>query len=462
MRRTATLRTTWPGVSNSGNEAFDFLAAGEQLTLSYTIRAVDDSLTGNNIGDGVVTIHIVGTNDGPVAVHDVAAGEENQTLTIDALGNDTDADGGHALTLVSVGAPSGQGSATIVGNQLVFNPGNDFEHLAVGETATVTLDYGIEDEHGAASASTMTVTVTGTNDAPIVSAEAGDSAGTAVPLVETNAGLSVSGTLTVTDPDLSDTVALTVHGVQVTGSAGGLTNAQLLAFFSIAPASLAADGDITNNLAWSFDLGNEAFDFLAAGEQLTLSYTIRAVDDSLTGNNIGDGVVTIQIVGSTDTDPAPTVTFVQESLDPTAVTLVSTGTTTVDQFGATAITPDGHYAVFGGGHEFFVRDLFAGTTTSLSPSLAFGTPTSISADGRYVAFTTDRALVAADTNGLSDGYVYDTQTSTVKLASSSSAGAVGTGLTSSPVTLTADGQYAVFYSFSSFTSADQNGFLIYI
>ena len=190
-----------------------------------------------------------------MAVHDVAAGEENQTLTIDVLGNDIDTHGGHTLTLNSVAAPPGQGSATIANNQLEFNPGSDFDHLAVGETTTVTLDYGIEDEHGAASASTVTVTVTGTNDAPIVSAEAGDSAGTAVPLVETDAGLSVSGTLTVTDPDLSDTVALTVHGVQVTGSAGSLTNAQLLSLFSIAPASLAADGDVTNNLAWSFELG---------------------------------------------------------------------------------------------------------------------------------------------------------------------------------------------------------------
>ncbi len=48
----------------------------------------------------------------------------------------------------------------MVANQLVFNPGSDFDHLAQGATATVTLSYNMTDEHGAASSSTVTVTVT--------------------------------------------------------------------------------------------------------------------------------------------------------------------------------------------------------------------------------------------------------------------------------------------------------------
>src|SRR6185436_18662353 len=84
---------------------------------------------------------------------------------------DTDVDDGHVFTLVSATAPLHQGSASVVANQLQFNPGTDFDHLAEGATATVTLNYTMQDEHGAQSSSTVTVTITGTNDGPVAVAD---------------------------------------------------------------------------------------------------------------------------------------------------------------------------------------------------------------------------------------------------------------------------------------------------
>ena len=66
------------------------------------------------------------------------------------------------------------------------------------------------------------------------------------------------------------------------------------------PGALAADSGGLNNLDWAFNSGSEAFDFLADGEALTLQYTVRATDDSGTGNNIGDRAVTIRIAGTND------------------------------------------------------------------------------------------------------------------------------------------------------------------
>ena len=37
----------------------------------------------------------------------------------------------------------------MVGNQVQFDPGTDFDDLAVGESAMVVVGYDIEDEHGA-------------------------------------------------------------------------------------------------------------------------------------------------------------------------------------------------------------------------------------------------------------------------------------------------------------------------
>jgi VCBS repeat-containing protein len=146
--------------------AFDHLPAGatEVVTLSYTMQ--DDQGASSS---STVTVTITGTNDGPVAVADTASGTENEALTIDVLANDTDLDDGHVFTLTAAAAPTGKGSASISGNRLVFAPGNAFDHLPAGATEVVTLNYAMKDEHGAESSSTVTITVTGTNDAPVVS-----------------------------------------------------------------------------------------------------------------------------------------------------------------------------------------------------------------------------------------------------------------------------------------------------
>ncbi|HJR30817.1 MAG TPA: VCBS domain-containing protein, partial [Pseudomonas sp.] len=139
----------------STSQNLDFLDAGETITFSYTVVATDDSGAANAASTiQTVTITLTGTNDGPVAVADVAAGTENQTLTIDVLANDTDVDDGHLFTLNSASAPLGQGTASVVANQLVFAPGSNFDHLAQGAVAHVTLSYTMQDEHGALSSST--------------------------------------------------------------------------------------------------------------------------------------------------------------------------------------------------------------------------------------------------------------------------------------------------------------------
>ena len=50
---------------NSGGEAFDFLATGETLILTYTVSVTDDD--GTPLSDTeTVTVTITGTNDTPV------------------------------------------------------------------------------------------------------------------------------------------------------------------------------------------------------------------------------------------------------------------------------------------------------------------------------------------------------------------------------------------------------------
>jgi hypothetical protein len=176
----------------------------------------------------------------------------------------------------------------------------------------------------------------------------------------------------------------------------------------------------------------------------------------------------------------------------------NTSTTLVDVSGATAgnanatqgqISADGRYVAFAsratnlaagattaGRQHIYVRDLTAGTTTIVSigtggveanadsrnPSINrnTGVAAGVTADGRYIAFGSEATnLVAADTNGVSDVFVYDRVAATTIRASVSTADAQATDPTDTAVTgsrlgslnpsISATGRYVVFASLAN-------------
>ncbi len=83
----------------------------------------------------------------------------------------------------------------------------------------------------------------------------------------------------------------------------------------------------TNTLTWNFNSGSEAFDFLATGETLVLTYTVSATDDD--GSPLSDTeTVTVTITGTGD---APVITGGPDtsSLTETNAGLSDSGTFTV-------------------------------------------------------------------------------------------------------------------------------------
>ncbi|WP_246028514.1 Ig-like domain-containing protein [Shewanella atlantica] len=89
-------------------------------------------------------------NTAPVANPNEADTLVGSSILIDALSNDTDADG-DALTIEAVTLIDGSGTATIESNQIRFTP-----ELA----GTTTLNYSISDGNGGAAESGVTITVT--------------------------------------------------------------------------------------------------------------------------------------------------------------------------------------------------------------------------------------------------------------------------------------------------------------
>nr|CAD6596238.1 hypothetical protein RKHAN_00247 [Rhizobium sp. Khangiran2] len=173
--------------------------------------------------------------------------------------------------------------------------------LAEGDVKVETFTITVTDNHGTSTSHEVTITLKGTNDTPVITVEADDSTGAVIP--ETNAGLSTNGTLTLADVDLTDIVTASVESVTVSGPTGGLSNAQLASYLSFANTQVLDATETRDKLIWNFNSGSQAFDFLAEGETLTLTYVVRATDDSADAA-FAEQTVTITINGTND---APTV-----------------------------------------------------------------------------------------------------------------------------------------------------------
>ena len=150
--------------------AFSLLVAGA-LQMRDTIAGRDGK---DQIGNVEVIVFkdgyelsLTGGNNNPYAVADTAATTEDASVLIDVLANDFDPDQtifGKAttLSLVSVGATTEGGTATISAGKVLYDPGDAFDFLAGGETATDTFDYTISDGKGGTWTTSVTVTITGT------------------------------------------------------------------------------------------------------------------------------------------------------------------------------------------------------------------------------------------------------------------------------------------------------------
>jgi hypothetical protein len=130
-------------------------------TISYTMR--DAAMVTSS---ATITV-TVGTGVAPVAVDDTATVAEDSTgNAINPLANDTDADVGDTKEIVAVGTPNNGGSVSIVGsgpnNTLSYTPAANF-------AGTETFTYTVRDAGLLTDIGSVSVTVTGVNDAPTIS-----------------------------------------------------------------------------------------------------------------------------------------------------------------------------------------------------------------------------------------------------------------------------------------------------
>jgi large repetitive protein len=162
----------------------------------------------------------------------------------------------------------------IVDGQIVYDPKQNFQNLAEGETGTVVVTYTVEDESGETDTATATITVTGADDARVV-------VGDPVVIPEGNGNIDKSGVLVIFDPDNS-------------GYNGDLEQANVKA------ATLVGEfGTLKINADGSYNYkGHENYNYLSKGDVLEDTFSIELADGSTTS-------ITFKIVGENEKIPGP-------------------------------------------------------------------------------------------------------------------------------------------------------------
>ena len=178
------------------------------VNSSHQITVVATDQAGNQSSGYSFTISVIEAVE-PAAVDDTASTTQSRTTSGNVLNNDQDPEGqrnqlrvvavdGNANGVANAVAGSEGGTFTIsdTGNW-TFQPGEDFYRLGRNVTLDTSVQVTVRDSLGLTSVSTLTVTVTGSNDSP-----------TDVTLSETtyktSQGDRVVGEFGVTDPDEGD------------------------------------------------------------------------------------------------------------------------------------------------------------------------------------------------------------------------------------------------------------------
>ena len=270
------------------------VGAGGQVTVTGDgSNAAHDTFTyqvSNGLGgvaSATVDVDITPPNLTPPAAQDdteaVAANAtlSDSVLTNNGSGADTDPDGDPLtvtqvnLTSFTPGEPFTLASGALLtmdsNGNYVYDPNGAFDGLAAGATAVDTFNYTVSDGQGGNATATVSVTVTGVNDAPTA---ADDNIA-----VDENQ-VSALASLTANDSDV-DGDAVFLAPVSGAGSNGG--------FFSF---------DDSGNL---YFLPGSGFDSLSVGDTATTDFVYTVYD---THGATASATLTVTINGANDNPTA--------------------------------------------------------------------------------------------------------------------------------------------------------------
>lgn len=247
-------------VTFDAETAYAGLVPGDSVTeiMSYIVS------DGNGgFSKGEISVLVV-ANSHPDAATDNVEVNENGSISFTPLANDSDIDG-HAITFVSIDSSQILGVITDNGDgSYSYDPNGQFNQLSEGESSQEIVTYVVADELLAESTGTVSITVNGLNQAPILSPDS----------------VSVSESSSVDVDVLSNDTDADMDVLMVTSLDSTLTSGDV---------SVNTDGTV------QYD-PNGAFDSLDSGETGTDTFIYVVSDGSLTET----ATVTVTVTGVDD------------------------------------------------------------------------------------------------------------------------------------------------------------------
>ena len=317
---------------------FSFLGPGETLTLTYLAQVETHAAPPfNTVVSAPITITIIGEQIPTIATTSGSIAELPGTnnATIDhAIGTVTftDADltarpvisaqftsftyqnAAHTDVTASL-TPQQKADVAAVEASLALTPAstnaNDgsvgwsydvadskLDFLAAGETLTLTYTATVSEGPSNSVTEPITVTITGTNDAPTIATTNGSI--TELPGTGNGTIDHATGTIAFADPDLTDRPAVSTQFTSFTyqNAADQDVTSSLTPQQQADVAALEASLALTpSSTGWSYDVADSKLDFLAAGDVLTLTY-LATVNDGHGGS--ASQPLTVTITGTND------------------------------------------------------------------------------------------------------------------------------------------------------------------
>jgi VCBS repeat-containing protein len=247
---------------------------------SVRVRTTD---TGGLFFEKIFTITVTDQNEAPVANDDAGTITEDvapNPMSGNVLVNDTDADG-DPLNVTNTG------TFALTYGTLVLSADGSYvytldnakavvQELKAGATVTDEFAYAISDGKGATDSADLTITITGTNDAPELSGDNAITVAEGGSVVITTADLAATD-LDNADDQLAFTITATSHGAVLLGGAATTTFTQ-------------------------HDLANDRVTFLHDGGEAAGSFSVSLSDGVASGGN-----TTVTATVNPHVNDAPTV-----------------------------------------------------------------------------------------------------------------------------------------------------------
>ena len=173
----------------------------------------------------------------------------------------------------------------------IQNGSNAVQHLRGGQQAQDTFTIQVSDGQGGTDTTTATFTVTGNNDAPVITVATNPTAQSEAADAHAQDISAITGTMTVSDLDVGDTLTGSVTGdavARLNGSTtlpNGVDVSALIAASALTFNGTAASNGGAQTLTYTYDPAAANLDFLQAGDVLTITYTAKVSDGTVTTGN---------------------------------------------------------------------------------------------------------------------------------------------------------------------------------